>query len=334
MRERLRREARTVAALDHPNVVPLYEAGEEDGTVFIATRWVEGTELGDLIRRDRPMPAATLGAARRPDRVGARGGPRAGAVAPRHQAVERDRHARRTTSTSRTSGSPSVPESAVGLHRGPGRCSAPSTTWRPSRSRAASRTARRRLQPGLRALRDARRRAALRGARAAGWRKMWAHLNAPPPSIARAAARRARGARRGDPPRAWRSGRPTGPPLRRSAAAALRAAGETTRRLPAVERVGVEHDPPERDPRGAVVGRVAAVERRPRRPGASPGRPSGRRRRPPPAAATSATGCCVLARRLAGEVVARPGCRRAGWPSNAGQARAAIWRPSGDGSSA
>ena len=55
VRERLRREARTVAALDHPNVVPLYEAGEDNGTVFIATRWVEGTELGALIRRDHPL---------------------------------------------------------------------------------------------------------------------------------------------------------------------------------------------------------------------------------------------------------------------------------------
>jgi serine/threonine protein kinase len=55
IRERLRREARTVAALDHPNVVPLYEAGEEDGTVYIVTRWVEGTELGTLIQRDGPL---------------------------------------------------------------------------------------------------------------------------------------------------------------------------------------------------------------------------------------------------------------------------------------
>jgi serine/threonine protein kinase len=58
VRERLRREARAVAALDHPNVVPLYEAGEHDGTVFIATRWVEGAELGALIDRDGPLEPA------------------------------------------------------------------------------------------------------------------------------------------------------------------------------------------------------------------------------------------------------------------------------------
>jgi serine/threonine protein kinase len=65
VRERLRREARTVAALDHPNVVPLYEAGEVDGAVYIVTRWIDGTELGALIRRDspvRPRRAARLAA--------------------------------------------------------------------------------------------------------------------------------------------------------------------------------------------------------------------------------------------------------------------------------
>ncbi len=55
VRERLRREARAVAALDHPNVVPLYEAGEEDGTVYIVTRWVDGTELGTLIQTRGPL---------------------------------------------------------------------------------------------------------------------------------------------------------------------------------------------------------------------------------------------------------------------------------------
>jgi len=55
IRERLRREARMVAALDHPNVVPLYAAGEEDGTVYIVTRWVEGTELGAMIHAGGPL---------------------------------------------------------------------------------------------------------------------------------------------------------------------------------------------------------------------------------------------------------------------------------------
>src|SRR5664279_358491 len=55
IRERLRREARMVAALEHPNVVPLYAAGEEDETVYIVTRWVEGTELGTLIHDDGPL---------------------------------------------------------------------------------------------------------------------------------------------------------------------------------------------------------------------------------------------------------------------------------------
>jgi serine/threonine protein kinase len=55
IRERLRREARAVASLDHPNVVPLYEAGEENGTVYIVTRWVDGTELGTLLHRDGPL---------------------------------------------------------------------------------------------------------------------------------------------------------------------------------------------------------------------------------------------------------------------------------------
>ena len=58
IRERLRREARAVASLDHPNVVPLYAAGEEDGTVYIVTRWVEGTELGALIHGEGPLEPA------------------------------------------------------------------------------------------------------------------------------------------------------------------------------------------------------------------------------------------------------------------------------------
>lgn len=47
-RERFRREWETAAAIDHPNVIPLYEAGEHEGTLFIAMRFVEGVDLSYL----------------------------------------------------------------------------------------------------------------------------------------------------------------------------------------------------------------------------------------------------------------------------------------------
>jgi serine/threonine-protein kinase len=51
-RERLLRESRLAASLDHPNVVPIYEAGEADGRLFIAMRYVAGTDLKSLLRRE------------------------------------------------------------------------------------------------------------------------------------------------------------------------------------------------------------------------------------------------------------------------------------------
>ncbi len=44
-RERFLRESRLAASLDHPNVVPIYEAGEHEGQLFIAMRYVAGTDL-------------------------------------------------------------------------------------------------------------------------------------------------------------------------------------------------------------------------------------------------------------------------------------------------
>jgi serine/threonine-protein kinase len=58
--ERFTRESRLAAALDHPNIVPIYEAGNEAGAFFIAMRYVDGSDLKQLIQREGPLdPART-----------------------------------------------------------------------------------------------------------------------------------------------------------------------------------------------------------------------------------------------------------------------------------
>ena len=49
-RERFVRESRLAASLEHPNIVPIHEAGEVDGVLYIAMRYVEGTDLRNLLR--------------------------------------------------------------------------------------------------------------------------------------------------------------------------------------------------------------------------------------------------------------------------------------------
>jgi ABC-type branched-subunit amino acid transport system substrate-binding protein/streptogramin lyase len=51
-RERFLREPRLAASLDHPNVIPIYEAGERDGQLYLAMRYVEGSDLRTILRRD------------------------------------------------------------------------------------------------------------------------------------------------------------------------------------------------------------------------------------------------------------------------------------------
>jgi serine/threonine-protein kinase len=48
-RERFIRESRLAASIDHPNVIPVYEAGETDEVLFIAMRYVRGTDLRTVI---------------------------------------------------------------------------------------------------------------------------------------------------------------------------------------------------------------------------------------------------------------------------------------------
>lgn len=55
-RQRLTRESMVVAALDHPNVLPLFEADEAQGLLYLASRWVAGRDLGKLVAQEDPVP--------------------------------------------------------------------------------------------------------------------------------------------------------------------------------------------------------------------------------------------------------------------------------------
>src|SRR3712207_8947821 len=44
-RARFLRESRLAAAVDHPNIIPIYEAGDADGQLFLAMRFVPGADL-------------------------------------------------------------------------------------------------------------------------------------------------------------------------------------------------------------------------------------------------------------------------------------------------
>ena len=88
-RERLLRESRLAASLDHPNVVPVYDAGEADGTLFIAMRYVEGTDLRRLLRAEGALAPERAIAIAAPGRGGARRGACARSRPSRRQALER-----------------------------------------------------------------------------------------------------------------------------------------------------------------------------------------------------------------------------------------------------
>jgi ABC-type branched-subunit amino acid transport system substrate-binding protein/streptogramin lyase len=61
-RTRFLREPRLAASLDHPNVIPIYEAGEHDGQLYLAMRYAEGTDLKTTLEHDGKLdPERTLG---------------------------------------------------------------------------------------------------------------------------------------------------------------------------------------------------------------------------------------------------------------------------------
>ena len=88
-RERFQRESRMAAAIDHPNVIPVYEAGEEDGRLYLVMRWVAGTDLHRLLRAEGRLEPDARGGDRQPGRGRARRRARRRARAPRRQARQR-----------------------------------------------------------------------------------------------------------------------------------------------------------------------------------------------------------------------------------------------------
>ena len=61
-RDRFVRESRLAASLDHPNVIPVYAAGEEGGVLYIAMRYVDGTDLRGLLAAEGAFdPARAAG---------------------------------------------------------------------------------------------------------------------------------------------------------------------------------------------------------------------------------------------------------------------------------
>ena len=54
-RSRFELESRVAAAIEHPNIIPVYEAGDDAGLLFIAMRLVDGIDLARLVARSGPL---------------------------------------------------------------------------------------------------------------------------------------------------------------------------------------------------------------------------------------------------------------------------------------
>jgi serine/threonine-protein kinase len=59
-RNRFIAESRIAASLDHPNIVPVYEAGEIDGQLFIAMRYIEGQDLSNVLAERGRLPTGLI----------------------------------------------------------------------------------------------------------------------------------------------------------------------------------------------------------------------------------------------------------------------------------
>jgi serine/threonine-protein kinase len=61
-RQRFIRESRAAAAVDDPHIIPVFEAGEASGVLFIAMRYVSGGDVGAAAKRAGPLPLEEVAA--------------------------------------------------------------------------------------------------------------------------------------------------------------------------------------------------------------------------------------------------------------------------------
>ena len=61
-RQRFIRECRVATSIDDPHIIPIHDAGEADGVLFIAMRYVPGGDVRDLLKQNGPLPPGRVAA--------------------------------------------------------------------------------------------------------------------------------------------------------------------------------------------------------------------------------------------------------------------------------